>query len=180
MVALPVYLAATFGWDHWHVAGFLALWIIGYGLVQGLAPSITGKQSERVPDGRHALGWAMGLAIIPLLIGLALTYQWHDQFVLLAGLLVFGALFAINSSLHSFLIVSYADEDGVSLDVGFYYMANAMGRLIGTLLSGWLFQTHGLAMCLWVSAGFIALTALISLGLPRHYKPGPEGSNKMV
>jgi len=74
----------------------------------------------------------------------------------------------VNSSLHSYLIVSYAGEDGVSLDVGFYYMANAMGRLIGTILSGWLFQDYGLAVCLWVSALFIALTALISVKLPKH------------
>mgnify|MGYP003636092455 FL=1 len=78
----------------------------------------------------------------------------------------------MNSSLHSYLIVSYAGEDGVSLDVGFYYMANAMGRLIGTVLSGWLYQGYGLAMCLWVSAGFIFLTALISLGLPKHQTQG--------
>jgi predicted MFS family arabinose efflux permease len=77
-------------------------------------------------------------------------------------------LFAVNSSLHSYLIVSYAGEDGVSLDVGFYYMANAMGRLIGTVLSGWLFQSYGLVICLWVSAAFIALTALISVALPKH------------
>ncbi|MBX9869999.1 MAG: MFS transporter, partial [Burkholderiaceae bacterium] len=81
---------------------------------------------------------------------------------------LFGVLFAINSSLHSYLIVSYAKEDGASLDVGFYYMANAMGRLIGTVLSGWVFQIAGLAACLWISAVFIGLAALISLGLPRH------------
>ena len=80
----------------------------------------------------------------------------------------FGALFAINSSLHSYLIVSYAKEDGVSLDVGFYYMSNAMGRLLGTLLSGWVFQAWGLEACLWVSAACVALAAAISVGLPRH------------
>jgi len=84
------------------------------------------------------------------------------------GLLVFGVIFAINSSLHSYLIVSYANADGVSLDVGFYYMANALGRLIGTVLSGWVFQTYGLVACLWVSAGFVALAALISLALPKQ------------
>jgi predicted MFS family arabinose efflux permease len=88
--------------------------------------------------------------------------------VLIVGLLLFGVLFAINSSLHSYLIVSYAAEDGVSLDVGFYYMANALGRLLGTLLSGWLFQVYGLAMCLAVSAGLIAVAALVSVRLPRH------------
>jgi len=168
VVALPVYLASTFGWDHWYVGGFLAAWVIGYGFVQGIAPKITGTKSGQSPDGRHALGWALALSVVPAVIALSLTYNWHAETILLAGLLIFGALFAVNSSLHSYLIVSYAGEDGVSLDVGFYYMANAMGRLIGTILSGWLFQDYGLAVCLWVSTAFIALTALISVKLPKH------------
>jgi MFS family permease len=176
VVALPVYLASEFGWDHWTVGGFLAVWIIGYGIVQGFAPKITGKSSGKVPDGRHALGWALVLGVVPALIALAITFDWHPREALIGGLLLFGVLFAINSSLHSFLIVSYAGEDGVSLDVGFYYMANAMGRLIGTVLSGWLYQDYGLAMCLWVSAGFIMLTALISLGLPKHQMATPSRS----
>ncbi|MNO86071.1 hypothetical protein D3C76_774610 [compost metagenome] len=77
-------------------------------------------------------------------------------------------LFAVNSSLHSYLIVSYAKEDGVSLDVGFYYMSNALGRLSGTLLSGWVFQAYGLEACLWISTLFILLAASISVALPRH------------
>lgn len=168
VVALPVYLASTFGWDHWYVGGFLATWVIGYGFVQGIAPKITGTKSGQSPDGRHALAWALALGVLPIIIALSLTFSWHAETMLLVGLLVFGAVFAVNSSLHSYLIVSYAGEDGVSLDVGFYYMANAMGRLIGTVLSGWLYQDYGLAMCLWVSAAFIFLTALISLGLPKH------------
>jgi predicted MFS family arabinose efflux permease len=168
VVALPVYLASEFGWDHWTVGGFLALWIIGYGIIQGLAPKLTRTQNGATPDGRHALAWALMLGLVPALIALAFAAQWHTQQALIGGLLLFGALFAINSSLHSYLIVSYAGEDGVSLDVGFYYMANAMGRLIGTVLSGWLYQDFGLATCLWVSAGFIGLTAFISLGLPKH------------
>lgn len=166
VIALPVYLASTFGWDHWYIGGFLAAWIIGYGFVQTVAPSITKTKSGKTPDGRHALIWALALSIMPITIALSLTYDWHSSVILLGGLMIFGVLFAINSSLHSYLIVSYAAEDSVSLDVGFYYMANAMGRLIGTVLSGWLFQEQGLAVCLWVSAGFIILTALISLGLP--------------
>ncbi len=84
----------------------------------------------------------------------------------MAGLLLFGVLFAVNSALHSYLIVSYAKEDGVSLDVGFYYMANAMGRLLGTVLSGWVFQSWGLADCLWISSGLVAMSAAIALFLP--------------
>ncbi len=168
VVALPVYLASKFGWDHWTVGGFLALWIIAYGFIQGFAPKLTGRRSGKVPDGSDAFQWAAALAVFPALIALAFGFDWHSQQVLIIGLLVFGALFAINSSLHSYLIVSYAGEDGVSLDVGFYYMANALGRLMGTVLSGWLYQEHGLAMCLWVSTAFIILTAFISLGLPKH------------
>ncbi|GIU33794.1 MFS transporter [Shewanella hafniensis] len=171
VVALPVYLASTFGWDHWYVGGFLALWVIGYGIVQGFAPRLTGTKSasqNQVPDGRSALGWAAILSIVPAGIALAISYDFHAANILIWGLMLFGALFAINSSLHSYLIVSYADEDGVSLDVGFYYMANAMGRLIGTVLSGWVYQVYGMAACLWISAAFIALAALISIMLPRH------------
>ena len=168
VVALPVYLASEFGWDHWTVGGFLAVWIIGYGLVQGFAPKLTGTGSGKVPGGPDAIVWAFLLAGVPAVIALALMFEWNSSLVLIVGLLVFGGLFAINSSLHSYLIVSYASEDGVSLDVGFYYMANAMGRLIGTVLSGWLFQDYGLVMCLWVSFAFIAITGLISFGLPQH------------
>ncbi len=166
VVALPVYLATVFGWDHWSVGGFLALWIIGYGIVQGFAPRLTGRAESHPPDGRHALLWAAALAVIPVAIALLMPLQPAP--VLITGLLLFGVVFAVNSSLHSYLIVSYAKSDGVSLDVGFYYMANAMGRLLGTLLSGWLFQAQGLVACLWVSAAMIVATAVISLGLPRQ------------
>ncbi len=168
VVALPVYLTSNFGWDHWYVGGFLASWVIGYGFVQSIAPTITGTKNGQGPDGHHALGWAIALGIIPVIIALSLTYDWYASTTLLVGLMIFGILFAVNSSLHSYLIVSYAGEDGVSLDVGFYYMANAMGRLIGTVLSGWLYQNYGLATCLWVSAGLVGLTALISIRLPKH------------
>jgi len=164
VVALPVYLASAFGWDHARVGGFLALWIIGYGVVQALAPRITRTRA----DGRDAFGWAAALALVPALIALALGADLAPQASLLGGLLLFGALFAVNSALHSYLIVSYACEDGVSLDVGFYYMANALGRLVGTVLSGWVFQVSGLVACLWISAAFVAAAALISVALPRH------------
>ena len=92
-------------------------------------------------------------------------FNFYVQASVITGLLIFGAVFAINSSLHSFLIVSYAGRDGVSLDVGFYYMANAMGRLIGTVLSGWVYQEHGLEACLWISGLFLAMASLLSLKL---------------
>jgi predicted MFS family arabinose efflux permease len=168
VVALPVFLSTSLGWDFWQVGGFLAAWIIGYGIVQSTAPWFTGRRSGKVPDGRAAFVWALALATIPAAMALLLVQGASAQLVLVAGLTIFGVLFAINSSMHSFLIVSYAAEDGVSLDVGFYYMANAMGRLLGTVLSGWLFQSYGLAMCLAVSAGLVAVAACVSLSLPRH------------
>lgn len=169
VVALPVYLSTVFGWDFWRVGGFLAIWVIGYGAVQSLAPAITGKQRGQVPDGRTAFAWASALAALPALMAIGLAAEWHVPVVVLGGLMVFGAVFAVNSSLHSYLIVSYAREDGVSLDVGFYYMSNAMGRLLGTVLSGWVFQGYGLAACLWVSCLFVVLAAIISSALPRHH-----------
>jgi len=168
VVALPVYLSSVFGWDFWEVGGFLAAWVIGYGIVQSFAPNITGKKRGHVPDGRAAFLWALALAGLPAVIALGLNTGLSQQMVLLGGLMVFGALFAVNSSLHSYLIVSYAKEDGVSLDVGFYYMSNAMGRLIGTVLSGWVYQVYGLEACLWISSAFVLLAALISIGLPKH------------
>jgi predicted MFS family arabinose efflux permease len=170
VVALPVYLSTAFGWDFWQVGGFLAAWVIGYGIVQSLAPSITGKERGEVPDGRAAFVWALSLAVFPAAIAIGLNTELSAHVVLLGGLMLFGVLFAVNSSLHSYLIVSYAKEDGVSLDVGFYYMSNAMGRLIGTVLSGWVFQAYGLVACLWVSSAFVLLAAVISIALPRHAK----------
>lgn len=168
VIALPVYLSATLGWDFWAVGSYLAVWVIGYGFVQAFAPHITGKASGRVPDGKSAGLWAFALAGLPALIALGLIAELSALWVITIGLMLFAVLFAVNSSLHSYLIVSYAKSDGVSLDVGFYYMANAMGRLIGTLLSGWVFQQWGLEACLWVSTTFIVAAAVISTKLPRH------------
>ena len=167
VVALPVFLASTLGWDFWQVGGFLAAWVIGYGLVQSFAPHITGRATGRLPDGRSASAWAVLLAMVPATMAALLVYGVPASWVLIVGLTVFGVLFALNSALHSYLIVSYASEDGVSLDVGFYYMANAMGRLLGTVLSGWVFQRWGLAACLAISAALIAVAAAVSLALPR-------------
>ncbi|HIF9227696.1 TPA: organoarsenical effux MFS transporter ArsJ [Photobacterium damselae] len=168
VIALPIYLGQVFSWDHLWVGGFLALWIIGYGIVQTLAPKVTGKAQGKTPDGRAAMGWAGLLATVTALIALLVTFNLSPQITIVLGLMIFGAIFAVNSSLHSYLIVSYAKEDGVSLDVGFYYMANAMGRLMGTLLSGWVYQTQGFVACLWVSVAFLVLTTIISVWLPKQ------------
>lgn len=173
VVALPVFLSQTLGWNHGQTGGFLALWVIGYGLVQGLAPRITGNASGAVPDRRAVTLWAAGLTLLPGGLALGLLYGLDPATLLIGGLLLFGAVFAVNSSLHSFLIVSYARSDGVSLDVGFYYMSNAMGRLVGTLLSGWLFQlagqgSDGLQTCLWASLALLLLATVVSTRLPQY------------
>ena len=146
----------------------MASWVIAYGIVQSIAPKITGngEHGQSAPSGSAAVKWAALLTLIPALIAVALTMDFYIKASLIGGLLVFGALFAVNSSLHSYLIVRFAGDDGVSLDVGFYYMANAMGRLVGTVLSGWIYQAYGLTACLWVSTAFIALATLLSLKLP--------------
>ena len=168
VVALPVYLSSILGWEHWAVGAFLASWVIGYGIVQAAAPRLTRGGAGRVPDGRTAFCWAVALALVPALIAATMVTGFRVEASLLGGLMIFGGLFAVNSALHSYLIVSYARDDGVSLDVGFYYMANAMGRLLGTLLSGWVYQALGMAHCLVISTVLIALCAAISLSLPRH------------
>lgn len=162
VVALPVYLQAVLGWSHTAVGAFMASWIIGYGIVQAFAPALTGRGKEQTNPTQHtAMKLALMLALVPVTIGLLLSFS--PTLVVVFGLLVFGVVFALNSSVHSYLIVSYADADGTSKDVGFYYMANAAGRLIGTILSGWLYQVAGLEATLWVSSLFVILAALLVL-----------------
>lgn len=168
VIALPVFLQEQLHWSHTEVGTLLAAWVIGYGLVQSAAPLITGIRRGKIPDGKTAMLWAILLATMPLAIAGFLQQEWPADRVLIIGLLAFGAIFAVNSAIHSYLIVAYAKEDGVSLDVGFYYMANALGRLVGTLLSGWVYQSSGLIACLIISAIFIIVTSLLSIALPRH------------
>lgn len=164
VVALPVYLSSSFGWDFWAIGGFIASWVIGYGIIQSLSPKITGS----TPSSKAIYKWAAILSISPLIIGLALYHQMQPLSTLLLGLIVFGFIFAINSSLHSYFIVQYANKESVSMDVGFYYMANAGGRLLGTVLSGWVFQSYGFVTCLGLSALFILVASIISYSLPQN------------
>ena len=168
VVALPVFLQLELGWSSVSVGTFLALWIIGYGFIKAMAPSITPRLDGRVPDGRTALLWGLTLALVPLGIAACLQLGFDQTAVVVIGLAFFALVFAMNSAVHSFLVVSYADADGVSLDVGFYYMANAAGRLLGTVCSGWMYQSYGLVACLGLSALFIVSVALVSSKLPRH------------
>jgi predicted MFS family arabinose efflux permease len=163
VVALPVFAASVLGWSHTQIGSFMALWIIGYGMVQATTPQWLGKQQN--PTARTAVFWALLLASIPLLMAVSLS--WDAQTVVVIGLLVFGVLFAINSAVHSYLIVAYADADGTSKQVGFYYMANAGGRLVGTVLSGYIYQVAGLEACLAVSAVMIVLAGVLALKIPK-------------
>lgn len=167
VVALPVFLAETLGWDLWRVGGFMAAWVIGYGVVQSLAPYLAGRKRGHVPAPDAAWKRAAGLAVVPFAMAWLLSSGASPAPVMVVGLALFGLIFAINSSLHSYLIVAFAESDGVSLDVGFYYMANAFGRLIGTVLSGWVFQRWGIEACLAGSGFFVLLAAAISSRLPR-------------
>ncbi len=170
VVAIPVYFQAVFHWTHTQVGTFMAAWIIGYGCIQSVAPSITGNNRSKVPDGSIALKWAIPLTFVPFGIAMFLPYEislMKREWLLIIGLSIFGILFAINSSVHSFLILAYSKSEGVSLDVGFYYMANALGRLIGTVLSGALYQYYALEGCLFMSTIFLILTVTISIFLPK-------------
>lgn len=171
VVALPVFLSSQLGWNFWWVGGFLASWVIGYGLVQSAAPALLRNKTNAAPTGSAALLWAIILTLVTAGLALAISTSVAITSALIIGLILFGIVFAINSSVHSYLIVSYAKDDGVSLDVGFYYMANAMGRLIGTVLSGYLYQLGGLSLCLWGSAIFLLVVVVISTALPRAALP---------
>ncbi|MCG8080095.1 MAG: organoarsenical effux MFS transporter ArsJ [Candidatus Thiodiazotropha taylori] len=167
VVGLPVFLYEVLEWSFTQVGGFLALWIIGYGFVQASVPKLLGRVHQgQGPGGGTARLWAFLLALLPAFIAIALNQGWPAEQVLIVGLILFGIVFAINSAVHSYLILAYSDHEKVSMNVGFYYMANAGGRLIGTVLSGLIYQTYGLQGCLWWSALFVVLAALLSFGLP--------------
>ena len=168
VVALPVFLEAALGWRFWEVGGFLGLWVIGYGIVQGLAPSLRRVWGRTSPPGPSAVQfWSALLTAIPALMAIALWRNVAQPGVaIVVGLAAFGVVFAMNSSIHSYLVLAYTDVESVSLNVGFYYMANAGGRLLGTLLSGWVYLAGGMAACLWCSAALVGLSWLSTLKLP--------------
>ncbi len=148
------------------IGGFLALWIIGYGAVQALAPRILGDRSQpEVETLRKAVAWAGLLVPIPFFLSLAVWVFGGPSSgltaTLIVGLLLFGFVFAVNSSVHSYLILAFGAAERITRDVGFYYMANAAGRLVGTLLSGLSYQLGGLALCL-ATAGAMALASWLA------------------
>lgn len=175
VVGLPVFFHDQLGWSFWTAGGFLAVWTIGYGIVQAFAPRLLGRRASD-PDGTTATVLAFVLAAFPALIALALAADLPNGAALVIGLLAFGVVFAMNSAVHSYLILAYAQGDKVAMNVGFYYMANAAGRLAGTVLSGALYQWQGLQACLWVSAAFVLIAGALSRALPnrREAHNGPQ------
>ena len=169
VVGVPVYLYAA-GWTFSMVGGFLAVWTIGYGLVQAAAPQLVRRSedglSTEVPAARL---WSLLLALVPIALA---WYVWQDTsqsaWVVVIGLGVFGVAFAVNSSVHSYLVLAYAGSEKAAEDVGFYYAANATGRFMGTLLSGVLYQWGGLTFSLAGSAIMLTICWLVTLGLPKQ------------
>ncbi len=167
VVGVPVYLYSA-GWTFSMVGGFLAAWTIGYGLVQALAPQLVRRSSDglshEVPAART---WSAALALIPAVLAAAVYLDAPQlQWIVVSGLGVFGFVFAVNSSVHSYLILAYAGSEKAAEDVGFYYAANALGRFLGTLLSGLLYQWGGLIYALIGSALMLFICWLITLRLP--------------
>jgi len=165
VVGVPVFLRGVLGWSFSEVGAFMAFWVIGYGLIQGAAPAIL---RGRAPAGGVAATIAFVLAAVAVAIPLGLSAGLPPAAMIIGGLAVFGAVFALNSAVHSYLILDYTDGDKVALNVGFYYMANAGGRLVGCLLSGVLYQAAGLPGCLWGAFAFAVAAAVVALKLPRE------------
>ena len=173
VVGVPVFLYAS-GWNFTMVGAFLALWTIGYGAVQAFAPALVRRSddglSTEVPAARI---WSALLAVVPVGLAVLVAMQVpHLEWVVVVGLGVFGFAFAINSSVHSYLILAYAGSEKAAEDVGFYYAANALGRFIGTLLSGLLYQWGGLSYTLIGSAMMLTVCWLITLRLPERADAG--------
>lgn len=168
VVGLPVFLYAA-GWRFIEVGAFLAAWTIAYGVIQALAPALVARSadglSREVPNARI---WAALLVAVPLVLACLLQDPtlWRPDLVVVAGLALFGVPFAVNSSLHSYLILGYAGSEKAAEDVGFYYAANATGRLAGILLSGALYQAGGMTACLAGSMVMLVVCFVITLLLP--------------
>ena len=165
VVALPVFLDDELGWSFEGIGGFLAAWVIGYGVIQSVAPRVI-----RGDETAAAARWVLALVVVTSALAVAVSFDGTRSAAVVGGLFVFGAVFAVNSSLHSYLILAYSTGDEVSLDVGFYYSANAAGRLVGTLLSGVLYLVGGLGIALWGSAGFLVIAYAVTRSLPALFR----------
>ncbi len=174
VVGVPVFLYAS-GWTFTMVGAFLALWTIGYGAVQAFAPALVRRSddglSTEVPAARL---WSAILAVVPVALAVLVAMKVPNlEWVVVAGLGLFGFAFAVNSSVHSYLILAYAGSEKAAEDVGFYYAANALGRFFGTLMSGLLYQWGGLIYSLIGSAVMLTSCWLITLALPDRVAAKP-------
>ncbi len=160
VVALPIFLSDIFDWKHSAVGSFMAIWVIGYGIIQMSTPKLLKRTKHVHQTAQRTFFWGMVLALLTAALAFASQTEFFLLYSIVGGLILFGIIFALNSALHSYLILAYSDSDKAALDVGFYYMANAGGRLFGTLMSGLVYQWAGLSACLWVSAACLALAAL--------------------
>ena len=165
VVGLPIFLYSTLSDGtveenrkaFFIIGTFMASWTIFYGFVQTITPKIT---KSNVLENKIKF-WANSLILMPLILSVSSYYLEDFIFTFTILLLfVFGFVFAVNSSLHSFLILQYTDKERVSLDVGFYYMSNAFGRLTGTLLSGLCFELGGFTLCLLVATILLFINRL--------------------
>jgi predicted MFS family arabinose efflux permease len=166
VVALPVFLSDELGWSERGVGGFLALWVIGYGVVQSFAPKMLARGGRLVDEVSASRQWALILSFISAVIAILVAFDVAVNWTIIGGLVVFGVAFAMNSSLHSYLVLAFSQDDSVALDVGFYYSANAAGRFVGTLLSGLLYLWGDLVAALWGSAIFVVITWICTRRLP--------------
>jgi len=166
VVALPVFLSDELGWSERGVGGFLALWVIGYGVVQSFAPKMLARGGRLVDEVSASRQWSLILSFVSAVIALLVAFDIAVHWTIVGGLVVFGVAFAMNSSLHSYLVLAFSQDDSVALDVGFYYSANAAGRFVGTLLSGLLYLWGDLVAALWGSAIFVVITWICTRRLP--------------
>jgi predicted MFS family arabinose efflux permease len=168
VVGVPIFFSTQLNWSFTEVGTFMACWVIGYGVVQSLAPMILKKGFRlKQASGSTTTVLTIFLGIVLFAIFYFVEQGVDVQLIVISGLALFGIVFALNSAVHSYLILHYADGDRAAVNVGFYYMANAGGRLVGTLFSGVLYQVGGLVYCLLGSLVFVILSTISSYFLPR-------------
>jgi len=169
VVALPLFLSEVAGLNFSEIGALMALWVIGYGLVQALAPKVIKRSADgHSMEVRQSRLWLGLLALTPFLIIAGPSLGLDQELAIFIGLALFGFIFALNSALHSYLVLTFSSRNHVAVNVGFYYMANAAGRLIGTLLSGLAYQFGGLDVCLFISGVMLLISLFFTHLMPEN------------